>query len=345
MRFDQGPTSKDAPAFDYVRASTTLTLSAMLIALATSFKLPLSTTYVTFMVAMGAALADGARGRDSAVYRISGVITIIGSWLLTAVISLAAALLLTLVLRYTGFWAVGIATLGVGYIMYRSYFASKDDELTDRLVDALGSSASLVDILSQRTQILVSQYADTLTLSIAALLQEDSKALIDADHNAQEFAQQTQNIKRGIHRLFGRLEDVQTESGHTYVQGVEFLRKATLALATITSESKAYVQNNHPEFTSKQHKELGKLAQDIDYLIEQFLLFLDHPEYALGHFDVQVQDLLEFVNTLRHSQFTRIKTGKSGVRNTSLYTSLLAEAETLLINLQKLLHYQRAMHP
>lgn len=77
-----------------------LTLAAILIAFATTLKLPLSTTYVTFMVAMGTALADGAWGRDSAVYRISGVITIIGSWFLTALISLVGALILTLALWY-----------------------------------------------------------------------------------------------------------------------------------------------------------------------------------------------------------------------------------------------------
>jgi len=74
-------------------------------------KLPLSTTYVTFMVAMGTALADGAWGRDSAVYRISGVLTIIGAWLMTAVIALSLTLILTTVLWNLGFWAVGVAVV------------------------------------------------------------------------------------------------------------------------------------------------------------------------------------------------------------------------------------------
>lgn len=76
--------SKDAPAFDLIRASVNLTVASILIAFATSLKLPLSTTYVTFMVAMGASLADGVWGRESAVYRVTGVLTVIGGWFLTA---------------------------------------------------------------------------------------------------------------------------------------------------------------------------------------------------------------------------------------------------------------------
>ena len=75
---------KTKPAFDLIRASVNLTVASVLIAMATSLKLPLSTTYVTFMVAMGTALADGVRGRESAVYRVSGVLTIIGGWFMTA---------------------------------------------------------------------------------------------------------------------------------------------------------------------------------------------------------------------------------------------------------------------
>ena len=82
---------KDRPAFDEIRASVNLVVAAILISIATSFKLPLSTTYVTFMVAMGTSLADKAWGSDSAVYRVAGVINVIGGWLLTALIAFTAS--------------------------------------------------------------------------------------------------------------------------------------------------------------------------------------------------------------------------------------------------------------
>lgn len=98
------------------------------------------------MVAMGTALADGAWGRDSAVYRISGVLTVIGSWLMTAVIALVLTLLLTLILRYFGFWAVGIAMLGIIVMLYHSY-KKKETSLTDEIVDTLRDEGDLSEVL------------------------------------------------------------------------------------------------------------------------------------------------------------------------------------------------------
>lgn len=91
QRASGGVVSEDAPAFDLIRASVNLAVAATLIAIATSLKLPLSTTYVSFMVAMGSSLADGAWGRASAAHRVSGVLTVVGGWFLTAAAAFAGA--------------------------------------------------------------------------------------------------------------------------------------------------------------------------------------------------------------------------------------------------------------
>src|SRR5690606_19177483 len=93
---------ENSPAFDLVRASSNLIIASILIAWATSMKLPLSTTYVTFMVAMGSSLADRAWGRESAVYRVAGVLSVIGGWFITAVIAFVAAGLFALILYKGG---------------------------------------------------------------------------------------------------------------------------------------------------------------------------------------------------------------------------------------------------
>lgn len=329
-------------AYDLIRASVNLTLAAILIAFATTLKLPLSTTYVTFMVAMGTALADGAWGRDSAVYRISGVITIIGSWFLTALISLVGALILTLALWYMWFWALGVAVIIVGYLFYRSYFAKKSDRATE-LAQVLSWSLKLSEILTHHATSIVGEYSQEIRIIIDALVQEDEKTLIDAYTRTQDLAQETKTIKRGIHRLFASLEEDATLTGHTYVQWIEFLRKATLGLATLSLESKEYVQNNHPEFLASQHKELSEMVEIFGLVLEQSLELLTHPSYSLSEFDRTIQSAIASINLLRQEQFERIKSGTSGVRNATLYTSLLAEFDTILINIQKLLHYHRKM--
>ncbi|MDD3739054.1 MAG: inorganic phosphate transporter, partial [Lentimicrobiaceae bacterium] len=116
---------ENAPPFDLIRASVNLTIGALLISLGTSLKLPLSTTYVTFMVAMGTSLADRAWGRESAVYRITGVLTVIGGWFLTAIIAFSVALIVALILTYGGKAAIFIMLGVVVLILIQSSIVHK----------------------------------------------------------------------------------------------------------------------------------------------------------------------------------------------------------------------------
>jgi len=114
------PTDSDRPAFDLLRASVNLTVASVLIAAATSFGLPLSTTYVSFMVAMGTSLSDGAWGRDSAVYRVSGVLSVIGGWFLTAAIAFTTAAVFAVIMRTGGTPAIVILIVAVAWRLYRT---------------------------------------------------------------------------------------------------------------------------------------------------------------------------------------------------------------------------------
>ncbi len=113
-------TGNQGPAFDLLRASVNLTVASGLIALATSFKLPLSTTYVSFMVAMGTSLADRAWGRDSAVYRVAGVLSVIGGWLITAAVAFTVAGTFALAIRLLGWWVVGLLAVLVVVVLRRT---------------------------------------------------------------------------------------------------------------------------------------------------------------------------------------------------------------------------------
>jgi phosphate/sulfate permease len=120
-RFERKSGDGDGHAFDLVRASVNLLVASVLIAYATSLRLPLSTTYVTFMVAMGSSLADRAWGRDTAVYRISGVLTVIGGWLMTAIIAFLFAATVAVLMYFGGpYVAIGLFILTL-YVLYRSH--------------------------------------------------------------------------------------------------------------------------------------------------------------------------------------------------------------------------------
>lgn len=127
LRLDPPPESGDSsrPAFDLVRASANLTVASVLIAMATSMGLPLSTTYVSFMVAMGTSLADGAWGGDSAVYRVAGVLSVMGGWFLTAAIAFTTAAVFAFVMRSGGATAIGVLLVLAGWQLYRTRVADR----------------------------------------------------------------------------------------------------------------------------------------------------------------------------------------------------------------------------
>ena len=127
----------DMPAFDNVRASINLTVAAVLISIATSYKLPLSTTYVTFMVAMGTSLADRAWGSDSAVYRVAGVINVVGGWFLTALIAFSACALLVTFIYFAKLVAIIILLIFSMIILYRNYIRTKKESQSLKEEDEL----------------------------------------------------------------------------------------------------------------------------------------------------------------------------------------------------------------
>ncbi len=153
---------KDAASFDMLRASVNLVVASILISFATSLKLPLSTTYVTFMVAMGTSLADGAWGRENAVYRITGVLAVIGGWFFTAFAAFSISFIVALIINYGGPVAIFILILLAIFLVYRTYrkfnkleSEEKDKDLIHQSVEEIGDenifdhcSTTVVDVLT-----------------------------------------------------------------------------------------------------------------------------------------------------------------------------------------------------
>ena len=142
-RFNQSEMIMDDKAsFDLVRASVNVVLSGLLIALGTSLKLPLSTTYVAFMVAMGTSLADRAWGRESAVYRITGVLSVIGGWFITAGAAFTICFIVALLIYWGGIPAL-VAMIGLAiYSLVRSHFAYKAKLRKEALKEEVNSTVS-----------------------------------------------------------------------------------------------------------------------------------------------------------------------------------------------------------
>ena len=131
----------ELPAFDMIRASVNMMVAAILISIATSFKLPLSTTYVTFMVAMGTSLSDRAWGSESAVYRVAGVLNVIGGWFFTAFIAFTACGLVAFLIHLGGPTAIAILIFGAILILVRNCLLYTSPSPRDLSTSRMPSSA------------------------------------------------------------------------------------------------------------------------------------------------------------------------------------------------------------
>ncbi len=248
-------------SFDLIRASVNLTISAMLIALGTSLKLPLSTTYVTFMVAMGSSLADRAWGRESAVYRITGVVTVIGGWFITALVAFTVAGLVASALVWGGKIAVFSMLVLVGFILFKSSkFHSKrksaQAEQGQLLEDESGVvKASTVEVRDTIKSVL-SIYHD----NIIGLRNEDRALLRDISVRADELykkyrSKRTYEVVPTIQSITLRELDIEQE----YVQIVDYTYEISKALRVITADSSMYINNNHKGFSDAQEEDMEVL--------------------------------------------------------------------------------------
>lgn len=320
--------------YDLLRASVNLTLAAVLISIATAMKLPLSTTYVTFMIAMGTALADGARGRDSAVYRISGMLTVIVWRLMTWLLALLTSFLIVIILRHTWFWWVSFGVLFTAYFLYRSH-RSKIVSQKEITYDV---DRWLKDILLQQTQEIIKQLWVIYAQIISALSAYDASMMKEWVEQATELANQTKHSKKHIHYLFQSREHELVDLGYHYSSGLERLRKLSLALSEIAIQSSEYLLNKYPQLHEQQHNELHDLSFRVLHLLAIAWEIISNDDF--WKVELFYADCLEFdahLNILKTAQLRRIKQHIVWVRNTSLYLHILSETDAIVANLQKLI--------
>lgn len=345
------PVSKkaDAPAFDMLRASVNLVVASILIASATSLKLPLSTTYVTFMVAMGTSLSDRAWGRDSAVYRITGVLSVIGGWFFTAFSAFTIALLAALAISFGGFWAIGALLALAIFLLVRTHlFAKKSDSQTkaseleieetegelasDRILEQC--KGSVADVLQQVSGL----YLKTLI----SFESEDRKQLKEATKEVEALNQQTKKMKTNIYRTVRKLQEESIDSGLYYVQVLDYLRETAHCLNYVTKPCWEHLDNNHKTFSDEQFYDINNLQVKVKGILQKSVNMIELDKYEqLPKLLEEQAKILEHLRLLRKTQLKRIKKEKSGTRISMLYLGILHETQNMMLHLVNLLKAQR----
>lgn len=341
---------KDAPAFDMIRASVNLVVASIIISIATNFKLPLSTTYVTFMVAMGTSLSDRAWGRESAVYRITGVLSVIAGWFMTAFTAFTVAFIIANIIYFGGITAVIVLLITAIYFIYRSHTHfnkknTKESEINDLEIEEVDGqilSSTILDKCKLSVSQIIREVSFVYNESLNSFEAEDRKRLKDITKEVEQINKKTKKLKDNIFSTVKKLQEEDIDSGLYYVQVADYIREAAHCLTFITNPYFEHIDNNHKVFTPEQFKELNVIKNEITSIFEDSVKMIDTSGFnSLDELLAKVQNLIKHLRNYRKEQLKRIKNEKASTKGSLLYLNILHETQNMLLHLINLLKAQR----
>lgn len=337
---------EDKASFDLVRASVNVVLSGLLIALGTSLKLPLSTTYVAFMVAMGSSLADRAWGRESAVYRITGVLSVIGGWFITAGAAFMICFVVAMVIYFGGIAAM-VAMVGLAvYMLIRSQIAYKKKLKKEALKEEVNTTvAKLRDTTDKREalslfrehsreelQSVLTFAADMLDKSVHGFMNENLRDLRKVLSAVEEMKIHLKQVKRvgtlGVTHLD---HDIAVEKGLYYYQGNDFASEIIFSIRRLTEPSKEHVDNHFSPLNDIQKEDFSKMTDSIVAYLQRCATMIEKNYYY--RLDDVINESVELTNqltALKKGELKRIQ-GQSGSTKVSMvYLNMVQEAQNIV---------------
>ncbi len=338
----------DQTNFDLIRASVTLVVSSVLISIGTSLKLPLSTTYVTFMVAMGTSLSDRAWGRESAVYRITGVLSVVGGWFLTALSAFTFAFVVATAIYYGGMFAViGFILLALFFVLRTHYIHKKREKESDAKKEYDDKTASMneeniVQKSSETVTDILSEIPQILSNVFTSLSGEKLKKLQKNYQKSKEIRKKTKYLKENLHKTIDIMEADSVESGQFYVQVIDYLRELSGCIFQISFTSFKHIDNNHKGFIPVQDEETTELAVKISNFFNKIIYLIQNNDFNnYDEVNNMQEEILIFIEMLSKNQVKRIKAQESGTKNSLLYLNLLSETKNMMQYLTQLLKSMR----
>ncbi len=329
----QGP---DKPSFDLIRASVNLLVSSVLIAYATSQKLPLSTTFVTFMVAMGTSFADQAWGRDSAVYRVAGVINVIAGWLITALVAFTTCGFFALILYKTGFAGIIVLTLLAFFLLIRSHIIFKK-QASEEAAGNLFMSAdqvSLQQVIEESKSNTVKNLKAVLkvtSLSTRSLIAEDGKALIKSKSEIKNLKSQNEKLHNKIIKYITRIEKGNIAAGRLYLFVFDLVQDLYQSALLLNESSANHVVNHH----SPPKKKYATMLNDIDKELEEYMSNVIEAINKLnfdkhGKVVDQQEKLISHIDKTLDKHIADIQKQELGNRMALLQTKMLLETKDVI---------------
>jgi phosphate/sulfate permease len=339
--------SYELPAFDMIRASVNLMVAGILISIATSYKLPLSTTYVTFMVAMGTSLADRAWDRESAVYRVAGVVNVILGWFSTALIAFVASGTFAFLIHLGGSPVIALLLVMVVFLLVRSYMShsrkAKEQKKKRYLERAeLLTISEVVEESSDHISEVVKRVNKLFTNVVRDLETHDLNKLYKTEKHVRKLNKEVNGLKEDVFYFIKSLDEASVKASRFYILVLGYLQDITQSIEYISTTSYNHVNNNHKNLKKSQISDLKEINEALKDLFGK--LENDFSERSFVNLPVILdakQDLFNHVSGSIDKQISRIRTEESSPKNTTLYFGILLETKDLisaLMNLLQLYH-------
>lgn len=336
--------NKEEIHFDMIRASVNLIVASILISIGTSLKLPLSTTYVTFMVAMGTSLADRAWDRDSAVFRVAGVFNVIGGWFLTGLSAFMLSATIAAIMFFGGQVGIVVMVALLAFIMYRStkQYREKIKNKAQTDVPSFDDEdiASIQKINQKNTQQIakiIEKLEGRFGNSIISLEQDNNKLLIDNKKSIKKLNKSIDGLKSEFYLLIKKVEPNVMDSSKYLIKSYGNLQNIILGLDFINNAAIAHISNNHKSLKKTQIKDLIKIDQNFSDLLTATKDFFLQPDsqqaYKINELSEKTREIIDFAMS---REISRIKKDKTSQKSNTLFMSILLESNYVVDRINKL---------
>ena len=349
-RFDSSKAEMEkGAAFDAVRATVNLVVASLLIALGTSLKLPLSTTYVTFMVAMGTSLADRAWGRESAVFRITGVMAVIGGWFITAGAAFLLCFCVAMLMFYTGnvgtivAAVIALAVLISGNLKSRKKVVEeKSDVIFSEMMSSTDETRTL-DLLSEHIRLSQIRFLDftdyTYRQVTDGFMLEDLKMLNKAESAMRSMRTELKSTRRKEMMGLRRVKTAAALERNTWFHlSVNSCEEMLYSLRRVNDACQEHIDNNFVPLDAERRKEFAPLRDKLNSVFNQVKTIIEYGDYAslpAAHRACIEAD--KAFSICRHAEMSRIQTGMGNITTEYVYLNMIQESQQLVISLRHLL--------
>ena len=335
---------QELPAFDMVRASVNLMVASILISIATSMKLPLSTTYVTFMVAMGTSLADRAWGRESAVYRIAGVLNVIGGWFFTAFSAFVASGIIAYLIYLGGAPMIAILLLITVLLLVRNYLSYKKKSNNAHLKDGLKKAESktvqgIIEESADNISNVVSRTNKIYSHMLNGLATEDLSKLKKSRKGVEKLNTEVDELRDDIFYFIKNLDETSVRGSNFYIIILGYLQDVAQSLDFLAKTSYKHINNNHKALKFSQIKDLQDINNSFESLLNEIEMIFNNREFEkLGDIINGKQKAQDDLAVKISSQITRTRSEEDvSPKNTALHFSLLLETKDLVSAIMNLI--------